>query len=121
MINRKYYEGYEGAEEIIVTLSVPNSKTESYGIWDGYFDCIIESIKPTGPVWEGFLYYYHLCGGWYDEDDWLVPDLLLFHKQLLDIDENQLQFPRAKEVLELLRNLFQKAIDLEGQITMSSI
>ena len=46
----------------------PNGETKSYGIWDGYFDCIIESIKPTGPVWDGFLYHYHLVDGWYDED-----------------------------------------------------
>lgn len=121
MIDRTYYEGFEGDREIIFTLSVPNGETKSYGIWDGYFDCIIESIKPTGPVWDGFLYHYHLVDGWYDEDDWQVPDLKLYYKQLLDIDENQLHFPRAKEVLRLLRNLFQQAVEHEGQITMSTI
>ena len=121
MIDREYYWGYEGSGEIIVSRTLPEGETKSYGIWDGYFDCIIESIKPTGPHWDGFLYYYHLVIGWYDEDDWPVPDLRLFYKQLLGIDENELQFPRAKEVLRLLRNMFQQAIDYDGQITMSSM
>lgn len=46
MVNEKYYEGYEGDEEIFFRLYIDKEEVGSVGIWGGYFSTIIELIPP---------------------------------------------------------------------------
>lgn len=119
MVNEKYYEGYEGDEEILFRLYVNKEEVESVGIWGGYFSTIIKLIPPQDGGWVGFPYYYHLNSGWHDEENWYVPDIDLFYKQLQLIDENALAYNVDKEVLDLIRSMFSKAKDFHGDITIS--
>lgn len=119
MVNEKYYEGYEGDEEILLRLYIDKEEVESVGIWGGYFSEIIKLIPPREEGWVGFSYYYHLNSGWYDEENWFVPDIDLFYEQLQLIDENALAYNVDKEVLDLIRSMFSKAKDFHGDITIS--
>lgn len=56
----------------------------------------------------------------YDEENWCVPDIDLFHEQLQEIDENTLAYNADKEVLNLIRSMFSKAKNSHGDITISS-
>lgn len=120
MINEKYYDGFEGDEEIFFRLYVQGEEVESLGIWGGYFSSIIKLISPRKDGWYGLAYYYHLNIGWYDEENWEVPNLALFYEQLIEVDETLLTHNEDKEVLHLLQKLFRKAIDNNGLITISS-
>lgn len=119
-MNERYYEGYEGDEEICFRLFVNKEEVESIGIWGGYFSTIIELIPPQKEGWVGFTYYYHLNTGWYDEENWNVPDIHLFYEQLQEIDENMLAYNEDKEVLHLICSMFRKAKESCGYITISS-
>ena len=120
MVNEKYYEGCEGDEEILFRLYIGKKEVESVGIWGGYFSTIIELIPPKEEGWVGFSYYYHLNSGWYDEENWYVPDIDLFYEQLQETDENKLAYNADKEVLDLIRSMFSKAKNFCGEITISS-
>ncbi len=120
MINERYYEGFEGDEEILLRLYVHDKEIEQLGVWSGYFNSIVQTIKPQKDGWTGLAYYYHLAIGWYDEENWVVPDLRLFYEQLMEVDEKLLVYNEDREVLHLLRCLFEKAIEKQGRITISS-
>lgn len=120
MINERYYEGFEGNEEILLRLYVHDKELEQLGVWSGYFNSIVETIKPQKDKWTGIAYYYYLDIGWYDEENWVVPDLRLFYEQLMEVDEKLLAYNEDREVLHLLRCLFEKAIEKQGRITISS-
>ena len=120
MVNEKYYEGYEGNEEIYFRLFINKREVESLGVWGGYFSAIVKLIPPQKEGWIGFPYYYHLNSGWYDEENWNVPDIDLFYKQLQKIDKSKLTYKEDKEVLYLICSMFKKAKESQGNITISS-
>jgi len=33
-------------------------------MWSGYFDSIMNAIKPNSNGWDGLSYYFHLHKGW---------------------------------------------------------
>ena len=74
-------------------------------------------IPPRENGWVGFSYYYHLNSGWYNEENWCVPNIDLFYEQLQEIDENTLAYNADKEVLNLIRSMFSKAKNSHGDIT----
>lgn len=119
-MNESYYKGHEGDEEICFRLFINAEEIESIGIWGGYFSTIIKLIPPQKEGWIGFPYYYHLNIGWYDKENWIVPDINLFYEQLQKIDENMLEYKEDKEVLCLIRSIFKKAKESCGHITISS-
>lgn len=120
MMNEKYYNGFEGDEEICFRLFINEKEVESIGVWGGYLSSIVKLIPAQKEGWIGLAYYYHLNIGWYDEENWVVPDIALFYEQLREIDENLLSFNEDKEVLYLLQSMFRRAKDLCGKITISS-
>lgn len=120
MMNERYYNGFDGDEEICLRLFINEYEVESVGIWGGYFSSIIKLIPPKNDGWSGFAYYFHLNTGWYDEENWEVPNIPLFYKQLCEIDESLLLYNEDKEVLHILQAMFKKAKDLYGRITISS-
>lgn len=119
MVDKTYYQGFEGEEEIRVDLILHGETVHSLGVWGCYFNSVIRLI-PAGPDgWEGFAYYFQLHAGWYDEDRWTVPDLPLFYRQLSEIDENRLEYPEEREILHILREMFRNAIDGHGSIALT--
>lgn len=85
-IINNYYKGFEGEPEIQFIRVKPNNENLVLKIWIGYFDRIMDTIKPTKHGWSGLSYYYHLDEGWYDENPWEVPNLSIVLDELKEID-----------------------------------
>ena len=64
LVNRKYYDGFEGEPEIQVIYKKRND-TEIFSIWEGYFDQIMRLMLPDEQGWTGLAYCYNMFTGWY--------------------------------------------------------
>jgi hypothetical protein len=118
-IDEKYYDGFEGEPEMIFTLVKINGEKEGFGIWDGYFITIIEKVEPKENGWTGLAYYYHLYIGWFEENPWLVENLIESYEQLKEIDIESFEYNEDKEVLRKIMCLFKEAIDNGDKIYIS--
>lgn len=108
VINRKYYDGFEGEAEIQFIYSKGND-SEILVMWEGYFDQIMRLILPEESGWTGLAYYYNLCLGWEEDGPWEIDDLQTALKQFESI-ENQKLWDEAKEILVLLCDILKEAI-----------
>ena len=76
-------------------------------IWAGYFDEIMNKIKPESTGWTGLAYYYHLHLGWYEQSPWKIIDLNYVIQQLQELDVKNLDvktYEVYKEILGLMLN-----------------
>lgn len=115
-INEKFYDGFEGEPEITFCLIENHVMIEKIGIWDGYFNEIIEKIRSGDGGWTGLAHFYHLYTGWYEEENWFIPDVLEVYRQLVNIDADELENREAKEVLCLVIRMLERAIDDNGKV-----
>ncbi|MBD5550607.1 MAG: dihydroorotate dehydrogenase (quinone) [Lachnospiraceae bacterium] len=108
LINKKYYDGFEGEPEIHFIYRKGND-IEIFVIWEGYFDSIMRLILPERQGWVGLAYCYNMYTGWYNESPWMIDDLQMALKQFESIDSAKL-CKESNEVLMLLCNIFKEAI-----------
>jgi hypothetical protein len=102
----KHYKGFEGEPEIqFATVSESGDKV-ILSLWVGFFDSILNLIKPTETGWTGLAYYYHMDEGWYDESPWKIEDVGSTISELKGIAVNNLD-NQAKaaydDILKLLK------------------
>ena len=62
------------------------------------------------------MYYYHLYSGWYEEDEWFIPNILDAYEQLASINIAEVKYEEEKEILFLVTKLIKKAIDHGGRV-----
>jgi len=112
----KYYKGYEGEPEIqfIEELAIDQKKIIS--IWSGYFDDIMNIIKPTDAGWKGIALYYHLYTGWYEESPWQLVDIEEALAQFQQLDRDKLTFEKSKYLLQEICDLLQESVDNKKKI-----
>lgn len=115
-INEKFYDGFEGEPEIFFCLMEKHVVIEKIGIWDGYFNEIMETVRPEKEGWTGLAYFYHLYTGWYEEGNWLLPDVSAAYRQFENIDVDQLKNRETKEVLALVTDLLKRAVDKNEKV-----
>lgn len=116
IVNTKFYDGFEGEPQITFCLLEDDVATEKIEIWDGYFNEIMKMIQPEKEGWTGLAYYYHLYTGWYEEDEWFIPNILDVYEQLVSINIDEVKYEEEKEILSLITKLIRKAIDHEGRV-----
>lgn len=104
----KYYKGFEGEPEIQIILDCPYGRKQILQIWSGYFDNIMNAVKPESNGWTGLAYYYHLDEGWYDESPWKIEDVSAAINQLREIDGTILD-KVTQEVLNAVCKVFEEA------------
>lgn len=110
IINRKYYNGFEGEPEICF-VHENGADREILIIWEGYFDQIMSSIEPAEHGWVGLAYHYNMCSGWYEEGAWVIDDMDLALEQLEAIDANLHGLNQhCAEILLLLCNMLKLAV-----------
>ena len=117
-INDKYYDGFEGEPKITFCLMENGLILEAVGIWGGYFNAIIRLVRPEEKGWTGLAYFYHLYIGWYEEDNWLIPNISEAYGQLANIDANKLEYQQEKEVLIIIVNLLERAIKSNLEVSI---
>jgi len=109
-LDEKFYDGFEGEPEIIFSLVKSNGEKEEIGIWDGYFNVIMNKIKPQKEGWTSLAYYFQLYIGWYDESPWLISNIPEACEQLKEIDKESFENKEEKEILESIICMLEKAI-----------
>ncbi len=106
MLDKRYYEGYEGEGEVKV-WSEENCNQDGIVIWIGFFDTILEGCFSQEFQKNGIIECYFNQDGFYD-DRWemkyphiVLEELKRFNEKLLDkIDEEIIK--ESKEVIEQL-------------------
>ena len=106
-----FYKGFEGEPELTISQKDFSGNTiNSIKLWIGFFDSIIELIKPNfKDEWEGITVYYHAHTGWYDNSLWKCEEVILFIQQLESIEKLQLNV-QTQEILEILIELLKESI-----------
>lgn len=114
LINKKYYDGFEGEPEIqLIYRKGDNSKI--FIMWEGYFDQIMKLMHPDAQGWTGLAYNYNMDTGWYEESPWVIKDLQMALKQFESIDDKNL-CGEATEILMMICDIFREAISNNDEI-----
>lgn len=114
LINKKYYDGFEGEPEIQFIYRKGNN-SEILIMWEGYFDQIMRLMSPDEGGWTGLAYCYNMYLGWYEESPWKIEDLKTTLKQFESIDSQKL-CSEAKEILVLICDMLGEAISNSFEI-----
>lgn len=108
LINKKYYDGFEGEPEIQF-INKRGNDSEILVMWEGYFDQIMRLMSPDESGWTGLAYCYNMYLGWYEESPWAIEDLQMALKQFESIDSQEL-CSEAKEILVLICDMLGESI-----------
>ena len=99
--NDKFYEGFEGEEE--VELSTSDENMETLHIWEGYFSDIFCEPPLDGNGWYGFTRDYNQCEGAFGDDGGAIITNLQEYIDDLKIYKNRkFDYEETKEVYELI-------------------
>jgi hypothetical protein len=108
-----FYSGYEGEKEVIFSIKT-NCYQKKIRIWYGYFYSIINQINLSDDgSWPGIAYYHHLRIGWYEEDNWEIPnpEEILLQFENIHLPYDRPIYEGASQVLEEVINILQEAIN----------
>ena len=108
LINKKYYDGFEGEPEIQFIYRKKNY-SEVLIMWEGYFDQIMRLMVPDENGWTGISYCYNMYLGWYEKNSWAIEDLQMTLKQFESIDRQKL-CSEPKKILILICDMLRDAI-----------
>ena len=107
--NYKFYEGYEGEPEVI--LSVKNNELETIHIWDGFFDDIFRKPSLDGKGWNGFTRDYHQCEGAFDiYGEAIITDIQEYIEDLKIYESRKFDYEDTKEVYNLICSWLDEAL-----------
>ncbi len=99
--NDKFYEGFEGEEE--VEFSVEYESMETLHIWEGYFSDIFCEPSLDGQGWHGFTRDYNQCQGAFgDCGEAIITELQEYIDDLKIYENRKFKFEETKEVYELI-------------------
>lgn len=115
-INEKYYDGFWGEPSMEFYRMENDVIAEKFTIWEGYFYYIMQLVRPEEEGWTGLAYFYHLYIGWYDEENWLIPNLPEAYRQLEKLNPRELPNRESEEVLALILNMLKRAMDTNGKV-----
>ncbi len=103
----RFYEGYEGEKEIIISLS-----DTTYHFWDGYFEDIFGNPQSSATGWTGFTRDYNECINAFEDtciECALIPNEYL--KDLKLYQGHNFMYPETKDVLECLIKIMENSIE----------
>lgn len=99
--NYTFYEGFEGEEEII--LSLESDREVSIHIWSGYLDDILREPPLNGSEWTGFTRDYHQLEGAFSETgDSVSVDPTEYLNDLQQYADREFDEPETVEVFRLM-------------------
>lgn len=114
-INEKYYDDFWGEPSMEFYRMENDVIAEKFTIWEGYFYYIMQLVLPEEEGWTGLAYFYHLHTGWYDEENWLIPNIAEAYRQLEKLNPRELP-DEEQEVLALILNMLKRAMDTNGKV-----
>lgn len=99
--NNKFYEGFEGEEEVEFSVTVGNMET--LHIWEGYFSDIFCEPSLDGKGWHGFTRDYNQCEGAFDDaGEAIISNLQEYIDDLKIYENRKFKFEETKEVYDLI-------------------
>lgn len=114
MLDKRYYEGYEGEGEVKV-WSDEDGNENGMIIWIGFFDTILEGCFSSEFQKNGIVECYFHQDGFYD-DKWemkypriVLEELKRFNEKLLDTRDKEI-INKSKEVIEQLVSFISIAV-----------
>lgn len=114
MLDKRYYEGYEGEGKVKV-WSDENGNENGIVIWIGFFNTILEGCFRSEFQKNGIIECYFHQNGFYD-DKWemkyphiVLEELKRFNEKLLDTREEEI-IKKSKEVIEQLVSFINIAV-----------
>lgn len=119
--NYKFYEGFEGEEE--VEFSANDKNMETLHIWEGYFSDVFCEPSLDGKGWYGFTRDYNQFEGAFDDDgETIITDLQEYIDDLKIYQNRKFKFEETKEVYELILSWLTEAKKNNcGEITVRVI
>ncbi|MCI8409499.1 MAG: hypothetical protein HFJ09_09575 [Lachnospiraceae bacterium] len=106
MLDKKYYEGYEGEGEVKI-WSNENGNENGMIVWIGYFNTILEGCFSSEFSPNGMIECYFNQDGFYD-DKWemryphiVLEELKKFNERILDTKDKEI-IKISKEIIEQL-------------------
>ena len=116
-ITTDFYSGYEGENEIILTVTTENKIT--IHIWDGYFENIFGSPIITNTDWKGFTKDYQERVRTFSCTD--IPIIVEPTEYLLDMKQyinNYFSYDESNACLNAMINLFEYALLNSSTVTV---
>lgn len=120
MLDKRYYEGYEGEGEVKVWCD-DNGAENGLIIWRGFFETILEGCFRTEFPKNGISECYYHQDGFYD-DKWEMQHPFIVLQEINKFDENLLKtrneemIKKSREVIALLVSFFNTAIENKEKI-----
>lgn len=103
MINRTYYEGFEGEPDLVIAFG-----NQKLIMWIGYFEAILDALLENDLPKEGIIkeYFYH--EGWYDDSPWKLEDIPLAIEQISSFDIDKVD--KSENIKKVLPDLVHEII-----------
>lgn len=99
-MNEKYYVGFETEPGIAVFCS----PFHGMKIWEGYFELFLSGCYTLLVKNDGILFSYQTRSGFYDEDNWVIPNLETAIEEIAAFRTHEVEsgdFDISKILLEL--------------------
>lgn len=108
--NSKFYEGYEGEQEVIFQLVDDNNT--SIHAWGGFIDDIMNNQPGTDDDYKtGLSYDWNTLEGPYSDKDNKIINIDDYYKDLLRFEKVQFKYEETKELYKLLVYFLKSAKD----------
>ena len=120
MLDKKYYEGYEGEEEVKIWCESGGNEN-GFLVWNGFFDTILEGCFKPEFQKGGMLECYYNHDDFYD-GKWEMKYPRIVLDELKTFDENALNTENqeiiriAKEIIGQLISLIDAAISKKEKV-----
>lgn len=120
MLDKRYYEGYEGEGEIKIWSNETGNENGMI-VWIGFFNTILEGCFSPDFSSDGIIECYFNQDGFYD-NKWemkyphiVLEELKKFNEKLLDTEDEEI-IKKSKEVIEQLIFFINTAVKNEKNI-----
>jgi len=98
--NTKFYDGFEGEEEI--TLSIVETPDINIHIWSGYFYDFVGKPALDGNGWRGFTRDYNQMERSFGNEDYVITDVKEYLDDLLTYSNIKYDYTEISECYSLL-------------------
>ena len=119
-VDERYYDGFEGEDEVFFVLADNGKVRRKLGVWYGYISDILRRVEPSENGWEGIAYRYHVCGldSYSEEKPWHIDDLPLVYGQLAAVTQDMTEYAETPGVLSEITGLLKEALNGGGEVCL---
>lgn len=87
----------------------------AFTMWEPLFGSFMSAVTPSATGWTSLALMYHLDKGWYEDEDWQVPDPTEALVQLETLHRDQLS-DQEREILDALSDFIREGIQADDAL-----